>query len=144
MRQRAVEEALPERQRTNEALRRGWCLGGATFRERMLQQLEAAGERVTRGRVDGSVRRSHDRDQAERLLRQGLAHFGLTAESLGSLRKNDRRKQAIARVIRSRTTIDNGWIARELRLGHESAVSRCLRAAVNREAEAKLLQAIER
>ena len=94
-----------------------------------------------RARVDGIVKRSHDRDQAERLLRQGLNHFGLTASSLAGLRKNDQRKQAIARLIRHRTTIENGWIARELQLGHESAVSRCVRAASS-EAEASLLKAV--
>ena len=142
MRERAAEEALPARQRANDSLRRGWCLGGASFRERMLGQLEAMGERVTRARVDSVVKRSHDRDQAERLLRQGLDHFGLTAETLAGLRKNDERKQAIARLIRRRTTIGNGWIARELQLGHESAVSRCLRAMPDGEAEAKLWKAI--
>lgn len=143
MRERAVEEALPERERANEALRRGWCLGGSSFRERMLQQLEAVRERVTRGRVDGAVRRSHDQDEAERLLGRALAHFGLRAESSGGLPKNDGRKQAIARLIRGRTTIDNSWIAQELRLGHESAVSRCLREVGDRETEAQLLEAID-
>lgn len=88
------------------------------------------------------MKRSHDGDQAERLLRRGLDYFGLTAEALAGLPKNDERKQAIPRLIRRRTTVGNGWIARELQLGHESAVSRCLRVVPYGEAEAKLCRAM--
>lgn len=110
-----------------EELRRGWCLGGASFRERMLGLIEAAGERITQCKVDATVSRSHSRDEAERLFRRGLEHFRLSPDALPQLRRNETPKQALARVIRERTAVDNGWIARALHLGHESAVSRSLR-----------------
>jgi len=127
MRRRAVEESCPDRQADNARLRRGWCLGGPSFRERMLRLLEATGEKLSQGKeMDGAVRRSHNQDEADRLLRAGLRYFDLAADGLVQLRKNDRRKLAIARLIRRRTAVDNRWIAERLALGHASAVSRCL------------------
>jgi hypothetical protein len=81
------------------------------------------------GKVDGAIRRSHSRKEAERVLERGLEHFQLTAEALAGLRKNDARKRALARAIRQRTVVENRWIAQRLHLGHESAVSRSLHRA---------------
>lgn len=128
MRRRAVEESLPQSGPARDALRRGWCLGGASFRERMLSLLEETSEKISRGKqLDGVVRRSHNDDEAGRLLRSGLQHYGLDSTQLGQLRKNDPRKLALARLIRQRTTVTNQWIARALAMGHPCAVSRSLR-----------------
>jgi hypothetical protein len=40
------------------------------------------------------------------------------------LKRSDPRKLAIARLIRSRTSVPNQWIVRQLSLGHVSNVSR--------------------
>ena len=107
-------------------LRRGWCLGGASFREKMLGLLEGAGEKLRAGReIDAPVRRSHGEEEGRRLLKAGLEAFGLSAQELAGLKKGDERKMALAAAIRSRTTVPNAWIARELHLGHVSRVSRC-------------------
>src|SRR6266853_356325 len=129
MRRRAVEELseAPESPTLAE-LRRGWCLGGPGFRERMLALLDAAGEKLRRRReVDGSVRRSHGEDEAGRLLTRGLAQLGLRPEQLRELPKSDLRKTALASLIRERTIVSNQWIAKELHLGHVSRASRCWR-----------------
>jgi len=145
MRQRAVEERAGKNQGQNEVLRRGWCLGGASFREQMLSLLERADERLSqRKEIDAAIQRSHDEQEAQLLLRVGVEHFGLTEELLRVLKKNDPRKLAIARVVRRHTAVANGWIARELGLGHVSAVSRCLKASATLErAEATLSLAID-
>ena len=127
MRQRATEEAQPEREREREALRQGWCLGGASFRERMLDLIEQTSEKFSqRKAIDGVVRRSHDGAEAERLLQAGLQHFGLDAEQVLQLKKNDPRKLLLARQLRTRTTVTNKWIANALGMGHPTAVSRSL------------------
>lgn len=74
--------------------------------------------------MDGAVRRSHGEGEAERLLTLALAHFSLGRQELPKLKRGDERKAAIARLIRSRTTVSNQWIARALALGHVSTVSR--------------------
>ena len=75
---------------------------------------------------DAAVWRSHGEEEARSILEQALKQFGLSRESLGGLKKSDERKLAIARVIRQRTSVANSWLARELALGHVSAVSRCM------------------
>ena len=127
MRRRAVEELSSAAETPDLAeLRRGWCLGGAAFRERMLTLLDRAGEKFTRGRdVDAPVRRSHGEEEATRLLARGLATLGLTVEELAMLPKSDARKTALASLIRERTMVPNLWIAQALHLGHVSRASRC-------------------
>jgi putative transposase len=128
MRDRAVEELAERNAADNERLRRGWCLAGASFRERMLGLLEKTGEKFSKAReVDGAVRQSHGEDEARRLLQGAMDHFGIAPGDLVKLKRNDPRKLTMARLIRGRTTVPNKWIARELRLGHVSNVSRyCL------------------
>ena len=124
MRGRAVEE-LEGRNGAQGAFERGWCLGGAAFRERMLGLLESAGEKLSRKKeVDGVIRRSHGEEEARRLFERGISYFGLSRSELVGLKRSDPRKVAIVQLIRRRTSVPNRWIARELALGHVSSVSR--------------------
>jgi putative transposase len=126
MRGRAVEERELKEEGIAREVRRGWCLGSASFRERMLGLLEPRGANPGSGReVDASVRHSHGEDQASKLLERGLAICGLTTADLATMRKSDRRKTAIAAVIRRRTTVPNRWIVTALHLGHVSRASKC-------------------
>lgn len=107
-----------------DTLRNAWCLGGESFRKKVLGLLDGASEKLRRRReVDGAVRRSHDEVEARRIIAVGLEHFGLRADDLPQLRKGDHRKLAMARVIRTRTAIPNAWVARELHLGHLSRLN---------------------
>lgn len=125
MRQRALDEWAEKNAVENERLRRGWCLGQASFRERMLSLLEKTGEKFSKAKsVDGAVRQNHGENEARRLLGEALAHFRIGPDDLVKLKRNDPRKLAIARLIRNRTSVPNKWIAEELSLGHVSGVSR--------------------
>ena len=97
MRERAVAELTEAEPPAREELRRGWCLGGESFRERMLGLLDGAGERL-RGKspVDGAVRRSHGEGEARRILARGLELCGVSPDELATLRKGDPRKMAKA------------------------------------------------
>ena len=81
MRERAVEELTRKKEPAElEELRRGWCLGGEGFRERMLRVLDGAGERLRRTRLsprDARVERDHGLDEASWLLAEGLRCLGL-------------------------------------------------------------------
>jgi REP element-mobilizing transposase RayT len=145
MRQRAMDELADRNALDNERLRRGWCLGGSSFRERVLGLIEKTGEKLSKAReVDASIRRSHGEDEAARLLRRGMEHFGLKEAELKAIKRNDARKLAIARLIRARTSVPNQWIARELSLGHVSSVTRyCSRNNCRTEAEVELTALIE-
>lgn len=127
MRARAVEERAGKLAVAKKELERGWCLGSPSFRERVLALWSRSGARSGEGKgeLDGSLRRDYGEDQAGRLLSRGLQSYGLVAEDLAKLRKNDARKVAIAALIRRRTAVPNAWIAAKLELGHVSRVSRC-------------------
>ena len=133
MRERAVEELAREKEPAElEELRRGWCLGGEGFRERMLRILDGTSEKLRRTRLsprDARVERDHGVDEAGRLLAEGLRCLGLQREELPLLKKGDPRKAALAVRIRAKTTVPNGWIAEQLHLGHVSRVNQCAHAA---------------
>jgi hypothetical protein len=110
MRERAVDELEERNAQENEKLRRGWCLGGASFREKVLGLIEKAGEKLSKAReVDASIKRSHGEEEACRLLRRGMEHFGLEETELRAIKRNDARKLAIARLFaRARACRING------------------------------------
>jgi putative transposase len=128
MRERATDELADRNTADNERLRRGWCVGSAGFRERVLGLLERAGEKFSQNKeVDGAVRRDHDDNEARRIFQEAIACLGASELEIKRWKRNDARKIAIARLIRARTSVPNTWIARELGLGHVSNVSRyCL------------------
>jgi putative transposase len=146
MRERAVDELEDNLARENETLRRGWCLGGASFREKVLGLIEKAGEKLSKAKeVDASIKRSHGEEEACRLLQRGLEHLGLEETELRAMKRNDERKLALARLIRTRTSVSTQWIARELSLGHVSSITRyCSKNNGRTELEVELAASIER
>ena len=142
MRDRAVDERSGGAESPELAeVRRGWCLGGAGFRERMPGLLAAAGEKLPglkASRLEAATQRDHGVNEARRLLEAGLICLELRPEDLAGLKKGDERKAAIAALIRAHTAVPNAWIAQELQLGHISRVSHCVR-----NAPAELLRKLE-
>jgi putative transposase len=145
MRRRAVDELADKNTAANDGLRRGWCLGEASFRERILSLLEKTGEKFSKAReVDGAVRKSHGEDEARRLLQRAMAHFRISPDDLDRLKRNDPRKLAIARLIRTQTSVPNKWIAANLALGHVSGVSRyCSDRAAGTELSRELIDSLK-
>lgn len=108
--------SLPGPDRTlHSTLRRGWYLGGESFRGEMMAARQQ--------REDLPEAGAHNAVMAQRILKAGLALGGLGYESLEGLRKNDWRKRAIGRVIRLRTTVPTEWIASNLKMGVPSRVA---------------------
>jgi putative transposase len=125
MRDRALATALPGAAEALKELRQQWCLGGESFRERMLRLVDGAMEKLRwRKGTDAPVQRSHDEAEAENLVAAGLARLGLTNEELPRLKKSDPRKMALAGFVRRETAVSNRWLAQRLHLGHVSQVSR--------------------
>jgi hypothetical protein len=132
MRQRAVDVLVGEENLDLAELRRGWCLGGASFRERMLGLIERMAEgRPVRTRRDAVIERQHGLEEAKRIVEAGLQCLELRVEELATLPKGDERKAVIASEIRRRTSVPNAWIAEALQLGHVSRVSHCVRRKCN-------------
>ncbi len=127
---RELEAAL-ERRREAEAgappgawkeVRRGWCLGTAAFREKLL---ELASDQCGPQHY-GAAARESDEQKAQRLLQELLTRAGWTMAELARRRKTDRKKAALAAKLRSETTMTWPWIASHLAMGHwRTAANTC-------------------
>jgi putative transposase len=129
MRRRAEEELTGAETQPVAELRRGWCLGSESFRERMLRLLDQIAEKRPKRRSarDARVRREHGEEEARRLVTAALDRLEMRREDLASMRKGDSRKLAITALVRQRTTVSNTWLAENLHLGHASRVSQAAR-----------------
>ena len=95
-------------------LRRGWYWGPKTFREELLEMIEAK-----RGRQHyGEELRESAEQKAERLVAEMLRPLRLTETQLEALKKGDRRKSRMATRLRAETTMTWRWIAHRLAMGH--------------------------
>jgi hypothetical protein len=98
---------------TLKVFRRGWCLGGQQFRQRMLEQMGGKlGEHHS-----GELRRETADAKAERILAEGLRHLGWTRENLATRRKSDPGKLAIGARLRKETTLSIKDMAARVGLG---------------------------
>ena len=95
------------------ALERGWFLGDEQFRRELLEQVSARPGPRHFGEAVQEASEAH----AERLLVEGLKRLGWTEEVLRAKRKGDASKVALARELRSRTTMPLAWIAERLWMG---------------------------
>jgi len=119
MEQRREDPSDPSAQE----IRRGWSFGAQDFIVRLLD------------RIPGSVSEHHqarersetDERRAEAIIAARLKKLGWTKSELASRRKSDPHKVAIARALRSQTTMSLKWIARRLEMGSWTHVSNLLR-----------------
>jgi hypothetical protein len=122
----AAMEARREGEAKEEfkGIRRGWYLGDKAFRKELLEQM--AGRR---GKDDyGEEHFEADEEQALRILTQELKRRRWTEKQMGSIRKGDPQKVAIAQCLRQETTMSYQWIAEKLAMGSWSNVSNLLGA----------------
>jgi hypothetical protein len=114
-----------------KALRRGWCFGSEEFRAALVEKM---------GKKDGSVhtnngsaiKRTHDEQEAERLIAIGLKALGISAVDLPKQPKGSAEKIALASVARQRTSVTNAWLAERLSMGAANRVSRYCGEAAGR------------
>jgi len=127
----AIEEGMLK------ALRRGWCFGSEVFREAILEKLDMP-VRQEQGNSRRGITGSHNEQEAERLIGEGLKALGVDRRDLAKLPKGCAVKIAIASVVKQRTVVTNAWIAAELHMGAATRVSSYC-AEQNMRAEVKKL-----
>ncbi|MCU0784543.1 MAG: hypothetical protein MUF81_10985 [Verrucomicrobia bacterium] len=106
-------------------IRRGWCLGGETFRQELLA---SAHTRATESHHAGT-RRETTEEKARRILQEELDKLGWTGAELNRRAKGDARKIRIARRLRTETAVTLKWIAAELHMGTWTHVANRLQNA---------------
>lgn len=130
---RAYAERLEQRAREGsdeeelKQMRRGWLLGGETFRDSVLDWLEKKtakqrnqGRKLRREQSDAE----HGERHAERIIQEVLEALGMTAVELRAARKGDWRKRLIGDRVRRDTNVSLRWLSDRLRMGSEGHVSR--------------------
>jgi len=103
------------------------------------------------GKKDGSVhtnngsaiKRTHDEQEAERLIAIGLKALGISAVDLPKHPKGSAEKIALASGARRRTSVTNAWLAERLSMGAATRVSRYCGEAAGRSDIQKFAKKIE-
>ena len=114
----------------HSALRRGWFFGSQEFREKLLKlAAKTLAGRAKRKADDyqGAELKDHGERRAERILRVGPEHFGVSREELRSTAKGDWRKGLLAALIQKETTVRLDWIRQRLGMGERSYCCRAIR-----------------
>jgi len=121
--QRIMEQRRQEKPEDLKKLRRGWCWGGADFRETLLAMLgEEAGEHHY-----GEEIRESAGAKAERVVGEGLKRAGWKEADLELRRKGEGVKVELARRLRRETTLGWQWIAKRLHMGHWRSAANAVR-----------------
>ena len=104
-----------------EPLRRGWCLGGAGFRQELLDRIAGQlGEHHA-----GELRRETAQAKAERIIAEELKRLNWTGADLEQRNKSAAEKLELAARLRRETTLTIKEIAQRLHLGSwKSATTR--------------------
>ena len=128
---RALRTAAGRRdsKRQWKALRSGWYVGSAEFRETLLAKVKERIAGHDRSSYGGGATRPHDESEAERLVQRGLRTLGLTDEALSRLPKGHAHKCALARVVHSRTMASHKWLAARLHMGHPQNLTAYIKQA---------------
>ncbi len=98
---------------------RGWAKGGADFKKTILDELK---ENISVRVVESEAAELRE-PLWERKLQEGLAALGKVDQDLFLSRKGVDWKVALARHLRERALIPNGWIAKRLVMGSAKSVS---------------------
>jgi REP element-mobilizing transposase RayT len=121
MRSRMLEIAVSDNPAEYDArwaeIRRGWYLGGASFRDELLERIDGALKGRQRSSFSGEQMLDHDEREAERLVELGLEALELEHADLEKMKKNCPVKYAIAWLVRRNTCVKNQWIKDRLHMG---------------------------
>ena len=121
---RVLAQALETRRKAEagadyKLIRRGWCLGGETFRQELLAQML---ERIGAEHY-GAERLETVEAKAERIVREELKRRRWQETDLAKRAKGNLGKVRIAGRLRAETLVTVKWIAARLRMGTASYVN---------------------
>ena len=125
---RRLAQAVEERRAKDppeewKEVRRGWFLGTAQEKERLLERM-SLGMGPHHG---GEEKRESDEQKAQRLVGEELRKRRWTEQDLAKRRKTDAGKVKLARRLRDETVMTLDWIAQRLKMGCRHTVGNCLK-----------------
>ena len=117
-----------EGQSLQSTLRRGWYWGSETFKERLLDAYGSESIEGSRRSMKSSpALKDFALGSAEAILRDGMKHYGMTEEEMGSHSRGDLRRASIAWAIWKRTSVPQAWMAEKMGLKSAANVSQTVR-----------------
>ena len=121
----AWNEEQGRKQLTTEwkEIRRGWYLGGESFRDELLERLGGVLDLHQCESYSGAAVVQHNEQQAERLIAAGMESLGLTGADLLDRPKGDPAKCALAWLAHSRTTVSHSWLTQRLHMGTPNSMT---------------------
>ena len=124
---RRLEEAMEGRRRTEgggdyQPIRRGWFFGDKRLKEELLTDVSTQAG----GWHYGEELRECAQAKAERIVAGEMKRRKWDVRELARRRKGDEAKLAIARRLRTETTMTLAWIAERLRMGTRTHLAHLL------------------
>lgn len=107
-------------------LRKGWYMGSDSFRNRLVNQIDALkGKVIQKGSVSGAVVKAHKEADAGRLIGQLGAEIGyeVERENLAKQREGIWQKALLAAMAKKHCAVSNEWIANRLAIEHPADMS---------------------
>lgn len=98
-------------------VRRGWCLGGEAFKEKVLGAVEARLKGKKRASFGGRILKAHDEHVALQMIKEGWEELGIEQDAFLRMPKSAPRKGGVAWLLRNRTVMTYDWIGRALGMG---------------------------
>ena len=110
-------------------LSKGWAIGSAEFKGALKEELKQRGAADERFGLLGADRAAHREARAEmweEKLQRAAAAGGIALAALPA-RKSAPEKVCLAAVMKTGTSVSNGWLAERLEMGPAASVSQYVR-----------------
>ena len=124
-------------------LRRGWCFGSESFRDKSLKKVAKALSGKNRTSYSGRSMKGHDEKMAEFLVKEGMKVLGLSDKDLERQRKGSPEKICLAWLVRKNTSVQNGWIANRLSMGRATNMAHLLKRVESDLKNSKMVRSIK-
>jgi len=109
-------------------LRKGWYWGSPEFREDLLDRFaDRLASYRTRQVQSSPMAKDQAVREAERIVAEACAHYGVDEEELRRTRRGSQVKPSVAWRIWRETTVSQGWLAERLHLKTSANVSQQIR-----------------
>jgi putative transposase len=124
-----LEDPSSKKELISAKLSRGWCLGGAEFKQSMRAEAKARGADLARERFEG-LEPDELRSERELVWEETLQALArVSAVSLENLapKLSDPNKVLLAACMRHCRSVPNAWLANRLKMGQPASVSQFVR-----------------
>jgi REP element-mobilizing transposase RayT len=105
-----------------DAIRRGWYVGSAAFKDSLLDQFDQATEGKAGDSFSGGAVSERGERAALALLKEGLLALQIKSKRLAEMPKGALEKRVLAWLLKKRVVVRNAWIAEHLHMGHPSNI----------------------